>query len=374
MSSRLPVAVIGGGSAGISAVAALASARRSVLWYDAPQASSQQPFAVGELQNYRAVPANTKVDKLVKGIFGNAVLAPWIAGSEDATLALAQLSAGGEAFPALEPHDPSPDGWVGLEPCRNLFARISDALAASEHVTCVRSRVDSVDHRSSGGGRWTVRAAAADGAIQEVQAAALVLATGGTPRAVAVPAHPAREIPVMTALDPSLLTAALSMPAAEATVGILGNSHTALVILDVCRSLGVKQVNLIARRPIRHAEWVPDVADYRYTMSGLKGRGSLVGRLFVDGTVVSSGNDEPNGSTTGKRRKVGEAEWAGSAAELIYSSEEELAGCLAGCTHCTSQALRCCAGDFLVDFNPLLLFFSGAGGRVCRCEATDADG
>jgi len=356
---RLPVAVIGGGSAGISAVAALAGSgqQRHVVWFDAPQQPSQSPFAVGELQAYRSVPANTKVDKLLgPGCFGHPLLAPWIAASEPTQVALRELREQAEAMPQLEPYDPSPDGWVGLEECRAVYAGISDALAASEHVTCVRARVDEVLYKYGGGGsgQWAVRTEQQQ--HPEVQAAALVLATGGKPRRIPLPRVPSsgsgssaaagagagpEEIPLHTALDPEQLRSAIfasrrgtaaaatgtAGSVAEARVAILGNSHTAVVILDLCRSIGVGRVHLIGRRAIRHAEWVPEQSDYRYTMSGLKGRGSLVGRLYVDGTIGDTsiasgggGGGGGEGGRDGKRRKVSDEDGSSSAAEDASAS------------------------------------------------------
>ena len=319
---RLPVAVVGGGSAGISAVAALAgSGKRQVIWYDVPQHRSQRAFAVGELQAYRCVPANTKVDKLLgPGCFGHPVLAPWIAGSEPAQAALRELREQAEAIPELEPFDPAPDGWVGLDPCRVVYAHIGEALARSEHVTCIPARVEQVRYVSSSrpsrdgndtsDGQWTVCTEGQQ--FPEMQASALVLATGGTPRRVVLPLPESpvastsglatattaggsiTEVPLRTALDPEQLSHALrsAAPVAdgegtskEVCVAVIGNSHTGVVVLDHCRRIGVK-VYLIGRRPIRHAEWVAEQSDYRYTMSGLKGRGSAIGR-WLDGEAQS---------------------------------------------------------------------------------------
>jgi hypothetical protein len=335
---RLPVAVVGGGSAGISAVAALAaSGTRHVVWYDVPQHHSQRAFAVGELQAYRSVPANTKVDKLLgPGCFGHHLLAPWIAASQPAQAALQQLREQAEAIPELEPYDPSPDGWVGLDPCRAVYAHIGEALATSEHVTCVAARVAQVHYASgcsaqrSGGdgsadGQWTV--CTEEEKFPEMRVSALVLATGGTPRRVALPlllspapspsgpatgtttAGRVTEIPLRTALDPNQLADALRSEGegTDVCVAVIGNSHTGVVILDHCRSIGVK-VYLVGRRPIRHAEWVPEESDYRYTMSGLKGKGSAVGR-WLDGQ--------------------------GQSQTLTAATDEELQRCLlaVGCTH-----------------------------------------
>jgi hypothetical protein len=348
---RLPVAVVGGGSAGISAVAALASSgTRHVVWYDIPQHHSHKAFAVGELQAYRSVPANTKVDKLLgPGCFGHHLLAPWIAASEPAQAALQQLREQAEPIPELEPYDPSPDGWVGLDPCRAVYAHIGEALAASEHVTCITARVAQVHYVSgssaprsscdaSADGLWTV--CTEEEQFPEMQVSALVLATGGTPRRVSLPlfspapsesdlpsgtAGHVVEIPLRTALDPEQLSRALRSEAPGAAgegegkdvcVAVIGNSHTGVVILDLCRSIGVK-VYLIGRRPIRHAEWVPEDSDYRYTMSGLKGKGSAVGR-WLDGQ--------------------------GQSQTLTAATDEELQGCLLaiGCTHVV-QAVGFCA-------------------------------
>lgn len=332
---RLPVAVVGGGSAGISAVAALAgSGKRQVIWFDVPQHCSQKAFAVGELQAYRSVPANTKVDKLLgPGCFGHPVLAPWIAGSEPAQAALRELREQAEAIPELEPFDPAPDGWVGLDPCRSVYAHIGDALARSEHVRCIPARVEQVRYvsRSSAPGRdeydgsdgqWTVCTEGQQ--FPEVQASALVLATGGTPRRVVLPSGLATgttaggsitEISLRAALDPEQLSHALcpAAPVGQGTskdtacVAVIGNSHTGVVVLDHCRRIGVK-VYLIGRRPIRHAEWVAEQSDYRYTMSGLKGRGSAIGR-WLDGE--------------------------GQSQTLTAATDEELQRCLVeiGCTH-----------------------------------------
>lgn len=331
---RLPVAVIGGGSAGISAVAALAgSGKRQVVWYDVPTHQTQSAFAVGELQAYRDVPANTKVDKLLgAGCFGHAILSPWIAASKPARAALQQLRDQAETILELEPYDPSPEGWVGLDACRAVYASISEMLTTSEHVTCIPARVTQVHYVSglptgatsgTNDGQWSVHTEEAQ--FPEMKVSALVLATGGKPRAL----NPApfssdlaagtgciTEIPLRTALDCAQLRRALGSAApvvsskvagADPCVAIIGNSHTGVVIFDHCRSIGVKAF-LIGRRPIRHAEWVPEESDYRYTMSGLKGKGSAVGR-WLDGQTHTQA--------------------------LTATTDQELQECLAstGCTH-----------------------------------------
>ena len=312
--AMLPVAVIGGGSAGISAVAALARSR-PVLWYDVPPEPSQRhtPFSVGALASYRSVPANTKVDKL-KLVFGHSILAPWIASSPEADAAMQDLLETTEPLPELESWDPSPDGWTGLDSCCGVFQALSDSLAASANVTCVPHRVTAVDLQSERG-EWTLRTEAA---FSPRSACAVVLATGGSPRSAPLPDHPATELPVNVALSPERLTAALQIAPIDTTVAVLGNSHSALVIVDHCRSLGVATVKLIGKRPLRHAEWIADKADYRYTMAGLKGRGSFVGRL-VDGSLPPSGASGGLGAT--------------EVQALNGLGERELQAALSDCTH-----------------------------------------
>jgi hypothetical protein len=70
----------------------------------------------GCVSRYRSVPANTKVEKLMK-LLEHPALARW----EAAPPALRRMRAHAAPLPELEMHDPSTEGWVGLDACHEYF-------------------------------------------------------------------------------------------------------------------------------------------------------------------------------------------------------------------------------------------------------------
>lgn len=309
--SQRAVAVIGGGSAGVSAVAALAT-RYTVWWFDYPTSNAGsgvlQPFTSGELARYQRVPANTKVEKLTKNLLGNPLLAQWVAQGG----AAAKLRAAASPLAELQPFDPSKEGWVGLDVCGDYFDDLTAALLANPAVNVLPERVAAVK-LSSDTRQWEVQTEGGSQIATTVVVDALVLATGAVPRRLPLPPANAggyrREISLLTALDPERLRAVLANDCKESAVdstrshrrrpedtvvALVGNSHSAMVVLQHLRTIQVQAVRLLCRRPVRHAEWLgAPHEDYKYTMSGLKGQGSVTARqLLPPSPQVASGRVE----------------------------------------------------------------------------------
>jgi len=255
------VLVVGAGPAGIAAVSALRHLR--VSWVD-------PAFSAGRLARIPTVACNTKVDLLTSAKFlGH----PLLQSIDGVPPAVARLVAG--AKPLQTNPDPCELGWTKLGDCQEVYSAATAGLKA-DGVPCVQGRVESL---SQVDGSWRALVmGGSDGTDQEIVARFVVLATGAEPRA----RSGSNVLHLEDAFNLEVLRARL---APGSRVAVLGNSHSASIVVDNLRTLsdplGLKTA-VFTRRPVRMAEWEPELGTYRYTSTGLKGLGAVVGRECLE--------------------------------------------------------------------------------------------
>lgn len=256
-SSAFDVVVVGAGPAGVAA--ALALRGRAVAWVD-PE------FSSGRLARLRSVPCNTKVDLLVgPAFFGHALLLPVQQQVEPALQALVA-----RAHPLPGSVDPSERGFTYLGDCKAVFDAATAGILAGG-TTPIRGCVEGLTPDGEG---WIATVTDASGASSEIRARCVVLATGCRPKDAVEGAC----IPLEDAFIVEKLASRLH---ARDRVAVIGNSHSASIVLsnlhELKESLSLQVANF-TRRPVRLAEWMPDLRTYRYTSTGLKGFGAVFGQ------------------------------------------------------------------------------------------------
>jgi hypothetical protein len=258
-----------------------------------------------------------------------------------------------------------PSGCAAFDVCTcDSTGRLREASAHVTCIPRRVSMVELSSKGAAQGAGWTVWCARDAAQIRPVKTdvaaaaeeeeegdvvEALVLTTGAEPVELAEYAGDAGcgvQIPLATALCPARLSELLcTLPFSSAdggggggggggdhhrhhhsglVVGVVGSSHSAMVVvqhlLDARRrgqpagalpsrnhgeseegGLLVKRVLVFCRTAPQHAEWVDEAEDYRRTMSGLKGKGSVVARRHLergDGSLSLPGS----AAATGRRR------------------------------------------------------------------------
>lgn len=260
LSGRLfDVLIVGAGPAGIAATLALQG--RRIAWVD-PE------FSSGRLARWHTVPCNTKIDLLVgQKFFAHPLLESMRMKIEPA---LDQLVAG--AYPLPESKDPSTLGFCYLGDCKAVY----DALTAELQARDVETMCGHVDRLAHGDIGWKATCKSAEG-TKELMAHCVVLATGVEPKKFAGPCAMSVEDVFNTELLASKVRPGEKL-------AVLGNSHSAAIALANLHalkdSLNIHIVNFV-RRPVRLAEWVPDLGTYRYTSTGLKGFGAVFGQKHM---------------------------------------------------------------------------------------------
>lgn len=251
------VVVVGAGPAGIAVVSALRHLR--VSWVD-------PAFTAGRLARLPTVACNTKVDLLTSTKFlGH----PLLTSLDGVGPAITQLIAGARPLPTNP--DPSKLGWTTLGDCQRVYSAATAGLKA-DNITCFQGRVENVLRAE---GAWSASVTGDDGTTKrEILARCVVLATGAEPRT----GGGKRAVPLEDAFNIETLRARL---APSDRVAVLGNSHSASIIIDNLRALSGPmdlRVTVFTRRPVRLAEWDGSLGTYRYTSTGLKGLGAVIGR------------------------------------------------------------------------------------------------
>lgn len=245
--------VIGAGPAGIALVSELLEhGREHILWID-------DSFGGGRLACYRAVPSNTRV-KLFREYFARVLRSSAV------------------------PRESILSRFDDDEHCE--LSLIVDLLRDATEclLQAVAHEKERVDRMCFDGNHWTVHAGAF-----AFKAKRVLLATGSHPKTVEAPARVA-SIPLDAALDPAKLAAILPVPKDAARVAVIGNSHSAILVLRNLESLGIPLYASFSRHPLRFAEYTSE--GIRHDNTGLKGIAADWARTHHWRTVHISGLDE----------------------------------------------------------------------------------
>jgi len=254
------VCVVGGGTSGIQAVAQLAmNSNRQIFWFDAGN------FQQGLMESCREVPANTKLEKHLN-LWKRQEFLHWQSLHQPLADAIASLHLKTYQIPDLDRFDPS-EGWLMLGDILEVFAQVQEALRLhAPNVSFIADTVESMTRRNA---QWHLAAG-----MGSLTVDAVVLSPGSRPRKF-VQHH--NDIPLLAALTFSHFRHSVEEQGLK-SVAVLGNSHSAALVLKNLVELGVPRVICVARRPMRHAEWDAELNDYRFSMSGLKGVASAFAR------------------------------------------------------------------------------------------------
>ncbi|CAK0793748.1 unnamed protein product [Prorocentrum cordatum] len=207
-----------------------------------------------------------KVDLLVgPAFFGHPLLLPVMEQVEPALQALVS-----RAHPLPGSVDPSERGFTYLGDCKAVF----DAATAGILAGGTAPIHGCVEKLTPDGGGWRATVTDASGTSSEVWARCVVLATGCRPK-------DSVEGACLPLEDAFVVEKLASRLRARDRVAVIGNSHSAAIVLsnlhELKQSLSL-HVGNFARRPVRLAEWMPDLGTYRYTSTGLKGFGAVFGQ------------------------------------------------------------------------------------------------
>ncbi|KAI0466387.1 hypothetical protein F4859DRAFT_307278 [Xylaria cf. heliscus] len=306
--SSASAVVVGAGPGGITVIgnllehgAELQTGQRKLLWVD-------PHFQGGRVNSrYREVPSNTKVSLFVQ--FANEV----------------------SPFKAIVESTPKPNPLTALQQlpqdqgCRLSYAAdmclmLTDGLAVHPQVQSLRGKVTSatLDERTS---IWKV--GFDDG--RHVTTSKIALCTGSSPVLKKLPAieriHQQSLLPVDLdiALTPSILTKTFD-PAAKTVVGVVGASHSAILVLMNLVSLANTthphlRVKWFTRNELRYAEYMDGWILRDNT--GLKGQAAEWARQNLDREAF------PNSPVSKFITKV----WTAGKGEEAYEAE------LPECTH-----------------------------------------
>ena len=288
------VTVVGGGPAGVLVAAEATHKGLHVNWID------DQHFQGGLLQQYQAVPSNTKLSHLQDlGLFESPLkeLAEHCPAVRSAISSIARnVLRTPPSFNTLDPNN----GWPRIADMQHLFAQCSEALGAQDAVTNIKGTATSVHRKEQ---QWYTYV---EGSSTAVASDALVLCCGGVPRTLPELStltnvndhhpHPhhqrqhgsssssPRVVDQRDALDQEKLANVLDMYRPK-NIAIIGNSHTAALVARNLTALRFgkergpppppppppPEIHVYSRKPVQLAEWIPTLNNYKYTANGLKG-------------------------------------------------------------------------------------------------------
>lgn len=247
-------AVIGAGPAGIALVSTLLEHGKEhrIFWID-------DSFGGGRLACYRSVPSNTRV-KLFREYFAHVLRSSAV--SEGSI-----LSKFGD------------DEHCGLGLIVDLLKDATECL-----LQTVDHKKERVDQICFNGDHWAVHSGAF-----AFKAKRVFLATGAHPKSIKAPTSVA-GISLEDALDPAKLAAILLASKNNARVAVVGNSHSAILVLRNLKSLGIPSYASFSRHPLRFAEYTNE--GIKYDNTGLKGIAADWARAHRWPTVHIDGLDE----------------------------------------------------------------------------------
>lgn len=225
--------IIGAGPAGIATVGVLLDIGVSpdrITWLD-PE------FNVGRLSLYGNIPANSKTKEFIEFV----------------TMCAAFREVSGDAVELLKQFDPTERGT-------ELRYIVEPLTTITKHLcTQVKSIKGIMTTLCFSDGLWQV--ATSEG--HHVSAQHVVLATGSKPRTL--PYDQQKVIPLDSALDPHVLKTLVDV---NDCVGVVGNAHSAVLLLKFLSELPVRHIYNFYRHPIVYAV---DMGTWVLHPEGIKG-------------------------------------------------------------------------------------------------------
>lgn len=279
--------VVGAGPAGITAVGNLLEQNvKPVLWVD-------DSFSGGRVgQYYREVPSNTKVKLFVDFAGATAPFREVLESSSSQTDNQAQQRSDDFLRPLRE-LDQEKGCSLGhaADMCVGLTQALRHAEGLEAHVGRVQGAV--LDEGAPAAQRWTVTLNDKD--VPSVTTKRLVLCTGAQPANPPLPV----EIPGLQSLDldialsPTRLAENLADATGPATVGVIGASHSAvLVLMNLARLAQTSHPNLkikwFTRHPLRYAEYNEQGQVIARDNTGLKGLAAVWARENLEPEALKS--------------------------------------------------------------------------------------
>mmetsp|Transcript_34124 Transcript_34124/g.73768 ORF Transcript_34124/g.73768 Transcript_34124/m.73768 type:complete len:463 (+) Transcript_34124:115-1503(+) len=298
------VLVVGGGPAGIAATLSLWSLGGDdlqVAWVD-------PTFTSGRLAKLENVHCNTKIDLMSNA---NHFRHPNFGKVEAVETEVQHMCA--TAHHLKDCTDPSQIGWTRLGSCRRIFDAATRGILSSGRVKALQGTVlacvfdasqqlwksqvvaQSSDHGTSAPAAAAAAAAAA--APRLITSKNIIFATGAEPRQTVSTTRVATLLDMEEALDLEQLRIVLRPHLRDSSAGgrvaVLGNSHSAALVLSNLRDLASEfhqiKVTNVVRREVRFAEWMENIGSYKWNSTGLKGYGAVFGRAhMIPGTEGSS--------------------------------------------------------------------------------------
>ena len=296
--------VIGAGPAGCLVAAEAALRGLEVTWCD------DSGFKAGMLQNYKHVPANTKLLYLkAQGFFDGSI--EKLASHTAVRHAIDNMFLKVISNPTnMLQWDPTPhcktenlpNGWPNMNEVAELFEALSNAITDLPNVCRVDGRALSCI-RDEDLGTWRVEMQkcieTSEGETAPLRKTecisnAIVMCLGGQPRVLpelqsvlkCLPSgvEPPSVLDSEEGLNPDTLSAAVgSATKAEREmypsgshrpkIAVIGNSHTGALVLRNLKALGFgyPDVTVHCREPVLLAEWINNAGTYKYSAHGLKG-------------------------------------------------------------------------------------------------------
>ena len=294
---RLAVAIVGGGPAGVLAAAAAASSNAisKIFWFD------DSNFKAGQLRHFPHIPSNTKLDHLDSNLcfFSDPPLGPLANRYESVSQSIDQIRLNAIPF-SDDDIDPCVfRGFPRMSDMTQFFVAVSKVIGALPHVDRVFDTVDTMHLVNQTERKWQIHTA---GKNRSFHADFCVLCPGSSKakrleslqkylNEAVEGAHVPQLISAEIGLDKMLLLEYIKQYDYMPKVALVGNSHTALLVLKNLVELNLQEggccrPSLFRRREERYAKWLG--TSYQYNSTGLKGVAasfamSEIGQAFLNG-------------------------------------------------------------------------------------------